>query len=59
MINNAHTIIDLLIPPSNKLKKLKGNLNQFYSVRINAQWRIIFIWSANDAFEVQITDYHD
>jgi proteic killer suppression protein len=58
MINNAQDIVDLRIPPANRLEKLKGNLVGFHSIRINKQWRIIFQWINNDAFEVQITDYH-
>ena len=58
MINSSHDIIDLRIPPSNRLEKLKGKLGEFYSIRINEQWRIIFLWQNNDAFKVQITDYH-
>ncbi len=59
MINNADNINDLRIPPSNHLKKLKGYLSDFYSIRINDQWRIIFIWEKNTAINVQIVDYHD
>jgi len=58
MINNAQDISDLRVPPGNKLEKLKGNLNDFWSIRINNQWRIIFKWIGNDAFEVQVTAYH-
>lgn len=58
MLNNSQNIIDLRIPPSNKLKKLKGNLKDFYSIRINDQWRIIFKYKNGNAFEVEITDYH-
>ena len=58
MINNSQDIKDLMIPPSNKLEKLKGKLKDFYSIRINKQWRIIFKWNEPNAFEVQITDYH-
>ncbi|MCK5907718.1 MAG: type II toxin-antitoxin system RelE/ParE family toxin, partial [Flavobacteriales bacterium] len=43
MLNNSQDIIDLRIPPSNRLEKLDGNLKQFYSIRVNKQWRIIFI----------------
>jgi len=42
MLNNSQNIADLKIPPSNKLEKLKGNLKDLYSIRINDQWRIIF-----------------
>ena len=58
MINNAQDINDLRIPPGNKLEKLKGNLKDFWSIRINSQWRVIFKWIGNDAYEVQIIDYH-
>lgn len=50
--------MDLRIPPSNKLEKLHGNLNDFYSIRINEQWRIIFKWHSGNASEVAIVDYH-
>jgi toxin HigB-1 len=59
MINNAESINDLRIPPANRLKKLKGELLDFYSIRINDQWRIIFNWQSNNAENVQITDYHE
>ena len=58
MINNAQDINDLRVPPGNRLEKLKGDLSDFYSIRINNQWRIIFKWIGSDAYEVQIIDYH-
>jgi len=58
MINNAQNINDLRIPPANHLEKLNGNLSTFHSIRINKQWRLIFIWKNDHAFEVQIVDYH-
>ena len=58
MINNSQNIQDLTIPPSNKLEKLKGQLKDYYSVRINDQWRIIFKWDNGNASEVEIIDYH-
>ena len=58
MINNAQDINDLRIPPGNKLEKLKGDMKDYYSIRINNQWRIIFKWIGSDAYEVQIVDYH-
>lgn len=58
MLNNAVDINDLRIPPANRLEKLKGDLSYFYSIRINNQWRIIFKWLNNDAYEVKIVDYH-
>jgi proteic killer suppression protein len=58
MLNNSQDIADLRIPPSNRLEKLTGNLKEFYSIRINKQWRIIFIWNNGNASEVKIVDYH-
>ena len=58
MLNNSQNIVDLTIPPSNRLEKLSGNLKDFYSIRINDQWRIIFKWENNQASEVEIVDYH-
>lgn len=58
MINNSQNLTDLRIPPSNRLEKLSGKLQSFYSIRINDQWRIIFKWENNLASEVQIIDYH-
>ena len=58
MINNSIDISDLRIPPANRLEKLKGDLKEFYSIRINNQWRITFKWENGNAFEVKIVDYH-
>ena len=58
MLNNSIDLADLRIPPSNRLEKLLGNLKGFYSIRINNKWRIIFKWSAGNASEVEILDYH-
>jgi len=58
MLNNSMDINDLRIPPSNRLEKLRGNLKDFHSIRINDQWRIIFRWEAGHALEVEIADYH-
>ena len=58
MLNSSQSITDLLIPPSNRLEKLKGDLKGYYSIRINDQWRIIFIWNNGNASEVEIVDYH-
>jgi toxin HigB-1 len=58
MINNSTSLLDLRVPPSNRLEKLSGNLKSFYSIRINDQWRIIFKWLQNSAHEVEIIDYH-
>jgi len=57
MLNNSQNINDLRIPPSNRLEKLTGKLQNFYSIRINDQWRIIFKWENNMASDVEIIDY--
>jgi len=58
MLNNSQDLNDLKIPPSNRLEKLKGNLKEFYSIRINDQYRITFKWLNSNAEEVQIIDHH-
>ncbi len=58
MLHNSQIIADLRIPPANRLEKLTGNLEDFHSIRVNDQWRIIFQWSAGQATEVEIVDYH-
>lgn len=58
MLNNAQNINDLRIPPANRLEKLKGNLEQFYSIRINNKFRIIFLWEVGNCSKVEIIDYH-
>lgn len=58
MLNNSQNPGDLRIPPSNRLEKLSGKLKEFYSIRINDQWQIIFKWNNGNAYEVEITDYH-
>ena len=58
MLNNSNDLNDLMVPLSNRLEKLKGNLKEFYSIRINNQWRIIFKWNNGNAELVEIIDYH-
>ena len=58
LIDAATDINDLKIPPGNKLEELKGSRKGQYSIRINDQWRICFIWKENDAYDVEIIDYH-
>jgi proteic killer suppression protein len=58
MINAAHELIDLRVPPGNRLAKLKGKWKEFHSIRVNDQFRIVFKWSQGAADEVEITDYH-
>ncbi|SES94864.1 type II toxin-antitoxin system RelE/ParE family toxin [Hymenobacter actinosclerus] len=58
MLNNSQSLADLRIPPANRLEKLAGKLKEFYSIRINDQWRIIFQWQDGQAAQVEILDYH-
>ncbi len=58
MLNSSQDLMDLRIPPSNRLEKWNGNLKEYYSIRINNQWRIIFIWENGTASNVEIVDYH-
>ncbi|MBB30411.1 MAG: plasmid maintenance system killer [Gemmatimonadetes bacterium] len=58
MLNRASELADLRVPPSNRLEKLKGSRTGQYSISINDQWRICFMWRDKQAFEVEIVDYH-
>jgi proteic killer suppression protein len=58
MIQNAHALDDLRVPPGNRLEALRGGLEGFYSIRVNDKWRIIFRWRNNHAEDVSVTDYH-
>ena len=58
ILHRAIDLLDLRIPPSNHLEKLKGNREGQHSIRINHQWRICFKWDNGNAFDVEIVDYH-
>jgi len=58
IINAAATESDLKIPPGNRFERLKGDKKDWCSIRINDQWRVIFKWAEENAYEVTITDYH-
>ncbi len=58
MINSAQNLNDLRNPPGNKLEALKGDLEGYYSIRINNQYRIIFTIKGSDVQQVKIVDYH-
>ncbi len=57
-LNEVTEIETLRIPPSNKLKKLTGNLSNFWRIKIDKQWAIIFKWDNGKVFDVDIIDYH-
>ena len=58
MLNAAHDLRDLMVPPGNRLETLRGDLKGYQSIRINEQWRIVFRWTSGEAHEVRIADYH-
>lgn len=58
MLHAAPSLDSLKVPPGNRLEVLSGNRNGQHSIRINDQWRICFRWKDNDAFDVEIVDYH-
>ena len=58
MLNNSQNLMDLKVPLSNKLEKLSGKMSDFYSIRVNDQWRIVFKWDDGNSSDVTIMDYH-
>lgn len=57
-LDAAASLMDLTVPPSNNLEALKGNRAGQHSIRLNAQWRICFVWRDGEAYDVEIIDYH-
>ena len=58
MVNQAHVLDDLRVPPANRLEKLRGDRAGQWSIRINDQYRIRFLWSTEGPADVEIVDYH-
>ena len=58
LLNAAADVKDLRSPPGNRLEKLSGDREGQYSIRINRQWRICFVWTEGGPEDVEITDYH-
>jgi len=58
MLDNAKSIDDLRFPPGNRLEKLGGDLSGQWSIRLNRQWRLCFVFSEGEATCVEIKDYH-
>ena len=58
LLHRAKSLDDLRVPPGNRLEALRGNRKGEYSIRINDQWRICFMWAQGDARDVEIVDYH-
>lgn len=59
LLNAAGDLSELRVPPGNHLERLKGDRAGQYSIRINDQWRICFVWREGNAYEVEVTDYHN
>ena len=57
-LHNAEELRDLAAPPGNRLEALRGSRAGQYSIRINDQWRICFVWQNGGAERVEIVDYH-
>jgi len=57
-LDSATELRDLAAPPGNRLEALRGDRKGQYSIRINEQWRICFVWRDGNAFDVEIVDYH-
>ena len=57
-LDASATLIDLRVPPDNRLEHLKNDRKGQHSIRINDQWRICFVWKEDGAYNVEIVDYH-
>lgn len=58
LLNAAADLQDLRVPPNNRLEALKGKMKDWHSIRVNRQWRVIFIWTDDGPKDVAIVDYH-
>lgn len=58
IVNAAHDLRDLTVPPANRLEKLSGDREGQHSIRINDKYRVCFVWRDGDAYDVEIVDYH-
>ncbi|HEY9256069.1 MAG TPA: type II toxin-antitoxin system RelE/ParE family toxin [Stenotrophomonas sp.] len=58
MLNAAAVLLDLRVPPANRLEPLKGDRSGRYSIRVNEQFRVCFVWTEVGPTEVEIVDYH-
>ena len=58
ILNNARDLNDLRVPPGNRLEALAGDRKGQYSIRVNDQWRLCFVWRNGDAYQVELVDYH-
>jgi len=58
LLDAAAHVNDLKIPPGNRLEKLVGDREGQYSIRVNKQWRLCFLWSHSGVEGVEFDDYH-
>lgn len=58
MLDAAHTVDDLRVPPGNRLHRLQGDRFGYYAVSVNDQWRLCFRFEGEDAYDVELCDYH-
>jgi proteic killer suppression protein len=58
VLNAAVSLNSLRVPPGNRLEQLKGDRKGQHSIRVNNQWRVCFVWKDENAFDVEIVDYH-
>ena len=58
LVHAAKDVDDLRIPPGNRLEKLVGDRRGQHSIRVNAQWRVCFVWIDGGAEDVELVDYH-
>jgi proteic killer suppression protein len=57
LLNAAAAVLDLRSPPGNRLESLRGDLKGHHSIRVNEQWRLVFRWDGNNAYDVRLMDY--
>jgi toxin HigB-1 len=57
-LHRARSLQDLRVPPGNRLERLKGDREGQHSIRVSDRWRICFVWTNGDAYDVEIVDYH-
>lgn len=57
-LHDAAELIDLRVPPGNRLEALKGKWKGYFSIRVNDQWRVVFKWHGGNATDVRVVDYH-
>lgn len=58
MLNNVKNVELLRLPPANRLEKLAGERKGQYSIRVNDQYRVCFVWRDGNAYDVEVVDYH-